>query len=396
MQHFSDNLTLDTKRRTRDGYLAVRAKAARAGIYDYLGSEVDPEGTRFAADQIVKVYRSPEEVFAKDSVASFLMKPVTNDHPAQPVTADNWKHYAKGIVGKAMRDGDFLAFDLVLMDRAIISEVESGKVELSNGYASEIHFRDGVTPAGEAYQAIQTTIRGNHVAVVDKGRAGGFCRITDSADCACIPTDEAAQIIRDGETYSVEDSSVKNSRDKISSVGEALMATKQINFDGMPIEATDQAEAAIRKLEGRLADASTKLATAETAVATLTTDKSTLEAKVVTLEAQVADAKLTPAQLRDAARAYQVTADQAKALGVTVTDEMDEAAMQRAAVNARLGDAAKDWSDVQIAASFATLAKDAKPASGIDPVRKIISDGALHRVTDTANIHAAARAARVR
>ena len=35
-------------------------------------------------------------------------------------------------------------------------------------------------------------------------------------------------------------------------------------------------------------------------LATYATDKASLEAKVVTLEKQVADAKLTPAQLRDA------------------------------------------------------------------------------------------------
>jgi hypothetical protein len=69
----------------------------------------------------VKVYRSEDEVFAQGQhVASFLMKPVTNDHPTQPVTADNWRDHAKGVVGKALRDGEYLAFDIVLMDKATI------------------------------------------------------------------------------------------------------------------------------------------------------------------------------------------------------------------------------------------------------------------------------------
>jgi hypothetical protein len=131
---FADSLQFDHPRKTADGYLVVRARASRSGIYDYLGKEIDPEGKTFAADQVVKVYRSEAEVFAQDSVASFLMKPVTNDHPSQPVTAENWRDHAKGVVGKALRDGDFLAFDIVLMDKATIVDVESGKRELSNGY----------------------------------------------------------------------------------------------------------------------------------------------------------------------------------------------------------------------------------------------------------------------
>ena len=40
---FADQLTLDAPRRTADGYLAVRARAARTGVYRYTGREVDPE-----------------------------------------------------------------------------------------------------------------------------------------------------------------------------------------------------------------------------------------------------------------------------------------------------------------------------------------------------------------
>jgi hypothetical protein len=51
--------------------------------------------------------------------------------------------------------------------------------------------------------------------------------------------------------------------------------------------------------------------------------------------------------LRDAARAYAVTAGKAKKLGVTVTDAMDEPAIMKAVVDAKLGDKAKGWTDAQ-------------------------------------------------
>lgn len=83
--------------------MAVRAKAARAGVYDYLGAEVDPKGEHpkgehFAADAIVKVYRPAEEVFDHASVGSFFAKPITDNHPREAVTAENWRSHARGAV----------------------------------------------------------------------------------------------------------------------------------------------------------------------------------------------------------------------------------------------------------------------------------------------------------
>lgn len=141
------------------------------------------------------------------------------------------------------------------------------------------------------------------------------------------------------------------------------MAT--IMLDGLKVDLSDAeaVQAAFTKLETRAKDAEGKAAAAETQVAALTTDKATLDAKVVTLEQQLADAKLSPQQLRDAAKAYQAVADKAKALGVEVGDDMDEPAIMKAAVSAKLGDAAADWNEHQIAASFATLTVDVKPGT---------------------------------
>ena len=78
---FADRLTLDKSRRSADGYMAIHARAARSGIYQYLGSEIDPTGQHFAADQVVSVYRPADEVFSKESLGSFVGKPITDDHP---------------------------------------------------------------------------------------------------------------------------------------------------------------------------------------------------------------------------------------------------------------------------------------------------------------------------
>jgi hypothetical protein len=373
---FCDRLTIDRSHRTRDGYLRVTAKVARTGVQDYLGREVDPEGKHFAADQVVKVYRPPEEVFAVDSVASFIGRPITDDHPVVPVTAKNWRELSRGVIGGAVKDGEWLRFDLALMDAELIDKVDAGKRELSNGYSADLSIEDGTAPDGTAYQAVQRNIRGNHVAVVDRARAGSEARIADGgnkifADCDFAPVILIADAAQ-------EQSTMKDF----------------LTLDGLKVDLTDAdaVKAAFAKLQQVAADANTAKDKALTDVATLTTDKAALEAKVATLETQLKDAALTPAKLREAARAYAEVCDKAKALGVTVTDEMDEAAIQKAVVSAKIGDAAKGWNEAQIAASFATLTKDVKADAGTTGVQPL---GRPRSVNDGAAAVADARAARL-
>lgn len=353
----ADRLTLDAPRLTSDGYLAVRAKAARTGVYDYLASEVGAPDN-FKASDTVKVYRDDAEVFAADSVRSFIGRPITNDHPRDAVTATNWKDHARGVVMGAMRDGDYLAFDLVLMDAAAIDAVRSGKRELSNGYQCQLDWTPGMTKDGIAYDARQVGIKGNHVALVDRGRAG--------SDCA----------IKDGEKFALCDAT---NAEILDSLVKEKPAVKTMLIDGLTVDIAnaDTAEATIKTILAARDAANAKVAGLETKVATLTAESTTKDAQIATLEQQVKDAKPTVAQMRDAAKAYAQIADKAKALGVTVAEDADSDAIMKAVVSAKMGDAAKDWTADQIAASFAVLTKDAKVAPVNDAFR-----GGLEMVGD--------------
>jgi len=368
---FADRLTLDKPRRTTDGYMAVRARAARSGVYQYLGSEVDPKGERFAADQIVNVYRPTDEVFAESSVASFLLKPITDDHPAEAVTADNWKSHAKGIVGKVLRDGEHLAFDLVLMDAGLIAAVDSGKRELSNGYGCTMSFEDGTAPDGTEYQAIQRDIRGNHVAVVEQGRAGSTCRIGDAAPCDAIPSAEVEKLIADERTYSRDGDGDKNDPTRREAGGpggggsptqDGDFSMTKLTIDGLIVDLSDAdaVKAAFTKKDAAMADAVAAKDKAETDLAAAQTSIAAKDTEIADLKAKLEDAEITPAKLRDAAKVYGDTAAKAKALGVTHDEDADVDAIMKTVVAAKMGDAAKDWTDAQIAASFAVLTKDAK------------------------------------
>lgn len=349
----ADRLTLDAPRRTADGYLAVRAKAARTGVYQYSGAEVDPDNTHGLRDQTtVNVLRDEAAVFDERAVRSFIGKPITDDHPRQAVTAANWRDHARGVAMGAVRDGDHLAFDLVLMDAATIAKVEAGKAELSNGYSTKIEVGDFTAPDGTKCAARQTEITGNHIAIVDRGRAGPSCRIGDAATCDSIPLPNLKT--------------------------EKLVKTMLIDGLTVDIANADTAQATIATILAARDAATAKVTDLEKAVATLSAEKATLDAKVTTLEQAVKDAKPTPQQLRDAGKALVLTAGKAKAIGVTVTDEMDEAAIMAATVTAKMGDAAKGWTADQIAASFAVLTKDAKPTTTVQSLgaAQITSDAA--------------------
>lgn len=160
------------KYKTPEGYLiCVDAILARTGKQTYRRNELFTDGD----DSEVEVDRKPEEVFAKETLASFENKPVTVEHPDEDVNSGNIKDYAVGFVRdvhKGVVDGqDVILGTLVIQDEQTIEEIENGEhTELSCGYDCDII--DEENPQ-------QKHIRGNHVALCESGRAGN-ARIVDS------------------------------------------------------------------------------------------------------------------------------------------------------------------------------------------------------------------------
>ncbi len=164
MAHRRDLGTLRPPRRTADGRLIADGYLTRTGVFEYL-NHVD--------GKIRREYRPPEQVFAADSLATLEGAPITNDHPGEPIGAGNARYLAVGaLASPARRDGTHVAAGLSIYDAETIAAMEAGKSQLSCGYDCDLVFGPGVTPDGEHYDATQTNIRYNHVAVVERGRAG--------------------------------------------------------------------------------------------------------------------------------------------------------------------------------------------------------------------------------
>ena len=144
---------------------------ARTGPQEYRAQELQLDGD---PERIITVNRHPEDVFEDATLASFEGKPITENHPPENVGPENYAAYTKGHVQNVRRQGDYIVADLYMNDAQLADEVKNGlKREVSCGYLCNY------VPDGENYR--QTAIRGNHVAVVPRGRAGHEVAIKDAA-----------------------------------------------------------------------------------------------------------------------------------------------------------------------------------------------------------------------
>ena len=175
MLYYADRISDNIRKREPEGYLiCVNVPIARSGTQQYLQDEIGQRGEGY-----VTVYRPEEEVFSPATIASFEGMPVTNDHPDTDdgVTADNISFLQKGHCQNVRRgvgnEKDLLIADLLITDPQTIQDVLDGKREISCGYNYVMDEEDG--------KYTQRQIRGNHIAIVDKGRAGKRVCIKDSA-----------------------------------------------------------------------------------------------------------------------------------------------------------------------------------------------------------------------
>lgn len=174
---------------TKEGYRIYKdVPICRTGYQEYLGKELKdhrdykPEWG-LEDEKLYKVFRPKSVVTAPETVASFEGKSVLDNHPpdgVKIVTVENESEYGKGHaqnvrVGTEMDDGETpLLADLFVKNEPLNDQVESGKRDISCGYLYRLKKR-------EDGDFEMSQIEGNHIAVVDKGRAGPDVAIQDAA-----------------------------------------------------------------------------------------------------------------------------------------------------------------------------------------------------------------------
>jgi hypothetical protein len=161
--------------KTAEGYLVcANVPIARVGPLNYAAGEIEGFIDATVAE------RAADDLFDPDTIASFEGKPVTVGHPRDRnggivfVDVDNWQLYSRGHAANVRpdRENGHLLADLVLTTGEAQQYVDAGIREVSAGYDAEYEeFEPG--------KARQKNIRGNHIAIVLKGRCGAECAIID-------------------------------------------------------------------------------------------------------------------------------------------------------------------------------------------------------------------------
>lgn len=160
-----DSVRLPAATFTDEGYLNDRPILTTTGIFEY----TNPDGSKR------RELRLPEEVFDKESLASYKGKPIIVTHDAGLMSKDNVHENQIGtILSEGIRDGDSVRADIIIHDTDEMRE--SGLKELSLGYNLDLDETPG-TYKGEPYDAIQRNIRVNHLALVNEARAGERARL---------------------------------------------------------------------------------------------------------------------------------------------------------------------------------------------------------------------------
>ncbi|QHJ72673.1 prohead protease [Escherichia phage 2725-N35] len=164
-----------------NGFLVDTPIVARVGVQTYYL----PDGKER------REFRPASEVFKHDSLASYQGKPITLGHVF--VNSENAKEVVVGAVsGSAMREDSNVIVPLTIYDKESIEKAKNGIAgELSVGYSTvdveskgwgsnetgeykldgEYQSQDEIPSDWVRFDALQTEIKVNHVALVYKGRA---------------------------------------------------------------------------------------------------------------------------------------------------------------------------------------------------------------------------------
>ncbi|MCU5775115.1 DUF2213 domain-containing protein [Erwiniaceae bacterium BAC15a-03b] len=164
-----------------NGRLQVKvSNISKANVCPYYGREIpNHEKLGLDPDKIYRLWRHPDEL--KKAAPTFNNIPLlcihTPDFPGDPP-----RQYRVGTTHSGCEFvHPFLQNGLSIWDNSAIAGIETEEQEeLSSSYQYVADMTPGTTPDGEVYDGIMRDMVGNHVALVETGRAGSDVLVADS------------------------------------------------------------------------------------------------------------------------------------------------------------------------------------------------------------------------
>lgn len=388
---------------TPDGFLEGSAAVTCVGVFRYL----------MPGGKVENRFRPPEEVFAEESMDTLELATLTNGHPATGVSPENFQQVAVGSLGEEIENDAYCVYaDITIKDAKAIADAKAGRTGLSCGYTAVLVTSGEVSypvmgwqedPAdgqykemeigrqvykvpgnwnGIPYDAIQTQIRYNHVALVDEPRGGDGLHLQfDGAESFGVLVKHTDGNPAGGPQHSEQE---RTHMKKIHLDGQEV-AYDVPEAVATHIDGLNAKVAGIAKIEADKADAEAKLAAANAALEAVQKDSKDLKDSM-------------PKQIADGVKAQLELVAKVQDLGVSVKAEDSADEIRKATIKAAMpkvqADSLEGASlDAHFDAACAVLAdrKDnpdaaqrASMAGGIPPKAEIQNDGVTW---DTAHLH---------
>lgn len=167
-----------------DGRLHVeRSNLTRVQVAPYHGAEIPGwEALKLDPEKVYYGYRPAEELGDEETIRSVNGIPIQLNHhldyPDKPA-----KETRVGSTGdKAAFDGTYLSNSLHIQDSDAIDRIKDGSMkQLSLAYHYDPDFKSSGEWKGQKYDFTMRKIRGQHLALVEEGRAGPTCVVEDHA-----------------------------------------------------------------------------------------------------------------------------------------------------------------------------------------------------------------------
>lgn len=341
MRRFDRAIRLDKGVLTTQGFLKAPAFFTRTGVFLY----------RKADGSTMRELRHPDDVFNQESLNTLKMAPLTDKHPTKFVNSDNAKDLAVGWASEniVVTDNKLVGGTLVVSDKKAIDKVDKGTVELSCGYEADLVEEKG-TYDGEPYDYRQTNIRYNHVALVDRGRAGPQVRIRLDGDAEMV----------DEDTTDLQEVPVKKIK-----IGDKEYSVSQEVADAFEAYASENKKMsdAFEELKKKKKDEGDQ-PEVKKEIEDLKTKNSTLQAKVDTLDASLKQKKDGPSKeeiQKMVSERKKLESVAFQVLGSEAKLDASDADLMKAVITKRLPTLdLKDKDEAYVKTCFETIAHDSE------------------------------------
>ena len=265
-----------------DGTLLMSGRVAKPGILVY----------RLADGSTRRELVLAEDLHNEDSLASLGRAPVTLEHPDEMVTPDTFEAVGVGDVDGDVvieKEGGFVTVKIAVRRRDAIDAVLAGKQELSLGYIVRLEETSGTHEVFGRFDAIQRDRQHNHLAIVDRARAGPSVRLRTDGAAVHVPDTPGGQV----NANLIALLALMGIRNDNEDVGTAQARTR--------LDALLKAEVDLGALQGQMAEKDTQIETLTGERDTAVGERDTAVGERDALSAQVEATNAETAVKQDAA-----------------------------------------------------------------------------------------------